>query len=145
MNPFNLIAEQVGLNADSQGPDAALHALLQVSATLYDANTTLASNINNSVTSVPVVNGAHLPAADFPILIGSEKMYVSSRSGNTLTVTRGYGGTSAASHTAADVVSRPDTYTGRTPEALLRLRDINPHFLAMATAKLNSFAEKESR
>jgi hypothetical protein len=42
-------------------------------------------------------------------------------------------------------VTRPDTFTGRTQEALLRLRDINPHLLAMATARLNTFAEKESR
>lgn len=71
-----------------------------------NAETTLASNINNITTSVVVVNGAVFPSSgEFRILIGAELMKVTARSTNTLTVERGSEGTTAISHVAGDKVS----------------------------------------
>lgn len=56
----------------------------------------LTAGINNSVTTVPVDNGA-LFLPDSVIRIGEELMFVSAVNGNNLTVTRGYGNTTAAS------------------------------------------------
>jgi hypothetical protein len=145
MNPFTYIQAALNLNSDHQGVDSAALSVLQVAEKLYGANTTLGGDINNSVTSLTVANGDWLPLLEFPILIGSERMQVRSRSGNTLTVVRAQGGTSAASHSTGDAVTIPDTYTGRVQEALRRLRDINPHFLATVTQRLNTLAEREAR
>lgn len=72
--------------------------------------TTLSANINNSTTTVAVVNGTTFPtgASDMPYVIvvdratvNEEKMLVSSRTANTLTVSsRGYDGTTAVAHTS---------------------------------------------
>jgi hypothetical protein len=118
-----------------QGFDAALQAMLQVFAQLYEANTTLDGSINDSVTTVVVANGAWMPLQEFPILIGSERMTVRSRSGNTLTVIRG---SSPAAHTDGDTVSIPDTSSNAAAEFLFRLRDVNPHFLAAAQQRINT-------
>lgn len=64
---------------------------------------TLASTINNSVTSLSVGSGqgSQFPASNFVISIDDEIMFVGSRSGDTLSsLIRGYEGTTAASHTA---------------------------------------------
>lgn len=61
-------------------------------------NTTLNGAIDNSVTSVPVTSAAGWPAAPFTIQVDDEKMRVTNVVGNTLTVTRGFDGTTAASH-----------------------------------------------
>ena len=52
---------------------------------------------STSATSVPVASASEL-RADQQILVGSEKMTISSISSNTLTVSRGAGGTTAATH-----------------------------------------------
>lgn len=119
---------------EPQGFDAQLQSVLLLSAALYEATTLLSSDINNSVTSITVANGAFLPLREFPIKIGSEVLTVRSRSANVLTVVRG---TSPASHTAGDVVSIPDTYANAVDEVLLRWRDVNPFFLAKAAQHLN--------
>lgn len=63
------------------------------------ANTTLNGAINNSTTSVVVTDGSVFPSTgNFRIVIDSEIMLVTARSTNTLTVTRGYESTTAASH-----------------------------------------------
>lgn len=56
----------------------------------------LSAAINNAVTTVPVDNGT-LFRADQVIKVGDELMLVTSVSGNNLTVTRGFGSTTAAS------------------------------------------------
>src|SRR5581483_2442921 len=68
------------------------------------AQTTLASSINSSVTSITVSDGSSFPSSGtYSIIIDSEIMTVTARSGNTLTVTRNeFGG--AASHTAGATV-----------------------------------------
>ena len=60
--------------------------------------TTLSSAITDAAaTSVPVTSATEL-RADQQIMVGSEKMTISSISSNTLTVARGAGGTTAATH-----------------------------------------------
>lgn len=70
--------------------------------------TTLNGGINNSVTSIAVTSGASFPdgsTGPFVITVdrttlaaSEEKMLCTLRSGNTLTVQRGYDGTTAVSH-----------------------------------------------
>lgn len=63
------------------------------------ATTQLNGAISNSDTSIVVDNGGVFPASgDFYVLIESEIILVTARSSNTLTVTRGQDGTTAASH-----------------------------------------------
>lgn len=70
------------------------------------ANTTLNGSIDSSQTSVVVTDASTWPAAPFTIQVDTEKLRVTARSTNTLTVTRGYDGTSAAAHsTGADVLA----------------------------------------
>lgn len=57
----------------------------------------LAEALDNSETGVDVDNGAYFRQGDI-ISVDSEYMLVTSVSTDTLTVTRGYGGTTAASH-----------------------------------------------
>ena len=63
-----------------------------------NAASTLNGAINNSTTSVTVVDGTPFPAGGFRIIIESEIMYCLTRSGNGLTVVRGVENTTAASH-----------------------------------------------
>jgi len=68
--------------------------------------TTLSANINNSTTSISVVDGSTFPTGTNPFVIiidrgnsAEEKILVSSRTGNTFTVSnRGYDGSTANSH-----------------------------------------------
>lgn len=70
-----------------------------------NATTTLTSTINNSTTSVVVASGAVFPSTgNFRITIDNEIMLVTARSSNTLTVTRGQEGTTAAAHAASSQV-----------------------------------------
>jgi hypothetical protein len=63
------------------------------------APTALNGSINNSVTSIVVASSSGFPSTgNFRIIIDSEIMLVTAVSGTTWTVTRGYEGTSAASH-----------------------------------------------
>jgi hypothetical protein len=74
---------------------------------------TLSANISNSATTFDVSDGSTFPTGDtdaFAIVIArgsadEEKMLISSRSGNTFTVSsRGYDGTTAKAHTIGDFV-----------------------------------------
>ena len=74
------------------------------------AETTLNTSINNSTTTVVVVDGSVFPSSgDFRIVIEDEIMVCTARSTNTLTVTRGAESTTAASHTSGVVVKSPLT------------------------------------
>jgi hypothetical protein len=67
---------------------------------------TLASGINNSVTSLSVSSASFFPTVgQFRILIDSEYMIVTAVSGTTLTVTRGAEGSAAASHSSGARIS----------------------------------------
>lgn len=68
--------------------------------------TTLSSNINNSTTSISVIDASTFPSGNLPFVIvvnrgtpSEEKILVSSRAGNIFTVAnRGYDGSTANSH-----------------------------------------------
>lgn len=64
------------------------------------ATTTLAAAITSSgATSITVTDGSVFPATgDFDVKVDNEIMTCTARSGNTLTVTRGVGGTTATTH-----------------------------------------------
>lgn len=65
-------------------------------------NTQLASSISDSATSISVASSATFPSAgNFRVLIDTEILKVTAVSGTTWTVTRGDGGTVAASHTSS--------------------------------------------
>lgn len=74
------------------------------------ATTLLNGAINNSTTTVVVDDGSVFPSTgNFRIVIDSEIMVCTSRSSNTLTVTRGQEGTTGASHVDDSVVKSPLT------------------------------------
>ena len=67
----------------------------------FNGLTYLSSAINNSTTAINVDDGGRIPAGvGYTILIDSEQMVVTNKAGNTLTVTRGANGTTAAPHSA---------------------------------------------
>ena len=71
------------------------------------ANTAvLAAEISAAATTATLTSdpGYLMPLEDFVIMIGTEQIYVTSRSGVTLTVTRGYDSTTAAIHTISSVI-----------------------------------------
>lgn len=73
------------------------------------AATTLSSGINNSATSIPVTDASTWPTTNFNVvidrgLVGEEKVFCTSRSGNTLTVTRAADNTTAAAHSSGAAV-----------------------------------------
>lgn len=75
--------------------------------TMSPYTTTLDGNHNNSTTTIAVASttGAYFRQGDI-ILIGSEQMLITSVSSDNLTVAaRGYGSTSAATHTSGDTVT----------------------------------------
>ena len=76
-----------------------------------NAQTTLNGAINDTTTTVVVTDGSALPSASgstyFVITVDNEIMLVTNKATNTLTVTRGYEGTTAASHSSgANVYNR---------------------------------------
>lgn len=76
---------------------------LAVWSLLLNTTTTLAEALDNSETGIDVTSASNIPIGSM-ILVNSEYMYVSNKSTNTLTVTRGYNGTSAATHSNGDAV-----------------------------------------
>lgn len=83
------------------------------SAAVIPAQTTLNGGINNSLTSVVVTSAANMGVGDV-LKVDTEKMHITGVSVNTLTVVRGYEGTSAASHSnaaAAGIVGKAVTMT----------------------------------
>ena len=68
-----------------------------------NAFTTLNGGINNSTTTITVSDGSVFTATgNFRLVVSQEIMLCMARSGNTLTVVRGYEGTGAASHSDLD-------------------------------------------
>lgn len=72
-----------------------------------NATTTLNGGINNSTTSVVVLNGSPFSSSgNFRIIIDSEIMLVTNVSGNTFTVTRGSESTVAVAHNSGATVTQ---------------------------------------
>ena len=73
----------------------------------YNRTTTLTADINATTTTIPLTSVAQVPAGPRTIRIGDELIRYNSANiaGNSLTnVTRGYGATTAASHSTSDTV-----------------------------------------
>jgi len=69
---------------------------------------TLASNVNNNVTTIPLSSTAGLPATGY-VTIGSETInYTNTTSTQLLNCLRGQNGTTATSHTAGATVTAPE-------------------------------------
>lgn len=80
-------------------PFPCLNGVIIVTYTFrLSTTTTLNGGIDASTTSVVCTDASGFPATPYTIQIDNEKMRVTSRTGNTLTVTRAYDGTSAAAH-----------------------------------------------
>lgn len=74
------------------------------------AFTTLNGGINNSTTSITVTDGSVFPATgNFRVRVSQEIMLCTARSSNTLTVVRGYEGTTAATHADLENITSPLT------------------------------------
>ncbi len=91
--------------------------------------TTLNGGIDNSTTTVVVADGSVFPSSGiFRIIIDTEIMKVTSRSTNTLTVTRADGSSSAASHSSGATVRQIVT-----KEAIERANTVIAKALAYAS------------
>ncbi len=78
---------------------------------LANEQTTLASAINDTTTTVPLAEARFTDGET--IIIGSEQMLISSGGGTTqLTVERGYAGTTAGNHSSGTKVYSAYNYTG---------------------------------
>jgi hypothetical protein len=73
---------------------------------IVSASMTLNGAIDNSVTTITAASSSTgVPATPFAIQIDTEQLWVSAISGTSWTVTRGYNGTTAASHNDKSVVT----------------------------------------
>ncbi len=98
---------KVGFQPDGLGGYIYQYGVACVSSNLPAPYGTLAGDIDDTTTSIPVTTTATLPTPPFPITIGTERMTVNSV-GASWGVTRGEGGTTAASHSSgASVMSTP--------------------------------------
>jgi len=69
--------------------------------------TTLASGINDSVTTMTVsAQFTSMPSTPFYVTVGTEQIKVTAASTTTWTIARGDGGTTAASHSSSDTVTQ---------------------------------------
>jgi len=103
-----ILACLVAIGAYAQNPNTATFPTsVATDANLLAAKdlstSTLTSSITNSTTSVPVADGTQFIAAEV-IRIDNEQMLIASIATNTLTVSRAYGGTTAASHLSGAAV-----------------------------------------
>lgn len=67
--------------------------------------TTLSGAINGATSAVAVTDGSVFPSSYFRVLVGTEIMFCTSRSGNNLTVVRGSESSVAASHSSGDTIT----------------------------------------
>jgi len=94
--------------------DVAARNFADVIASAAAFETTLSSAVSTGTTTITVANGTWFPAADpattpptsFDVSIEAERLTVTNRSGNTLTVSRGVAGTTAATHATGASVAR---------------------------------------
>lgn len=64
------------------------------------AASSLDGGIDDTETSIDLLDASDFPSGDFYLTVEAEYMYVSSRTGNTLTVTRGVDNSTAVSHSS---------------------------------------------
>jgi hypothetical protein len=92
--------------------------LEQAMASRYTYTTTLTAAVTSSQLTLPIANASYFPATathDYQLIVDNEVMLVTGGQGtNTLTVTRGQGGTTAASHNSGALVTVSIAYFGAT-------------------------------
>jgi len=75
--------------------------------TIVAGASTLSANIDAAVTTVPVAALPMVTAGEpYVVLVGTEKMLVTSHATLNLAVQRGYDGTTAATHTSGDAITQ---------------------------------------
>lgn len=90
---------------DESGLDGTAGETAQKALWVAVEQTTLSAGIDNAVTTIPLAAARFADSAYPVILVGSEKMLITAGFGtNSLTVTRGHGGTTKAAHSSADPV-----------------------------------------
>ena len=109
---WTAIRPDVAWEADGSGNPIYVPGLACLAPSLPAPYGTLGANIATADPSVVVNTTAPIPAAPFAIVVGTERMQVTSVTGAaspyTLAVNRGQGGTTAASHSSGDsVMSTP--------------------------------------
>lgn len=100
-------------------------------------STTLSVSITNADVSLTLISATGFPAAPFLITIGTEDIKVGARSGTSCTsLTRGYNGTSAASHTSGDTITLTNwEWNNQGASTVTRISDDGRlYFTAPATA-----------
>ncbi len=87
-------------------PWGPIYPLSYPPAAASGVSTTLNGAINNSVTALTLTSASGFPSAPYTILIGTEEIRVTASSGTTVSaMTRGWDGTSAASHSNGDTIT----------------------------------------
>ena len=126
--PYNFSPKTIlKLNEDTtKGLDAGQQTLSILGAWGYTADTVSVTTSDligsTTATSVSVTSAANLGPAQ-TILINTEQLYITSISGNTLTVERGVNGTTADTHSGGTSLSRYD-YPELVVQACLDLSKI---------------------
>ncbi len=83
-----------------------IYPLTYPPAAASGVSTTLNGAINNSVTALTLTSASGFPSAPYTILIGTEEIRVTASSGTTVSaMTRGWDGTTAASHSNGDTIT----------------------------------------
>lgn len=97
---------EASTSSTTGAPFPCLNGVLVVTYT-FDVvtNTTLNGAIDSAVTSVDVTDASAWPTVyPFTVQVDNEKLRVTGRTSNTLTVTRGFDGTTAAAHSTGAAV-----------------------------------------
>ena len=113
-NTLTVTRAHSGTTAAAHSNGAAVYKVTAATEVyVLDSATTAAAALNASATSLAVADASGI-AANSVIQIGDERMLVTAVSGNTLTLTRGHLGTTAAAHSngaAVYLVSQATTLT----------------------------------
>ena len=92
---------------------------------VLDSATTASAALTASATSLAVANAGGI-AANAVIQIDDERMQVTAKSGNTLTLTRGHDGTTAAAHNSGATVYLASQPTTLAQSWFLGMSSLNP-------------------
>ena len=99
---------------------------------VLDSATTASAALDSSATSLAVASAGGI-AANAVIQIDDERMLVTAKSGNTLTLTRGHDGTTAAAHSSGATVYLASQPTTLAQSWFLGMSSLNPT-ITMPTA-----------
>lgn len=124
----------IGSSSEMQGTSTTLNANTRRITRLASSESVLAENIVSTDTSFDLESALNYAVGDI-IQIGDEKMTISGKSGNLLTVTRGTGGTVAVAHHVGDPVLE---ITGLSIESMSDLSQGmgNPQYVWIGSEKI---------